>query len=85
MLGRDRFDQYVSREERDEFLETLIRESDLIEITEPKAGKAVRDAQAATAPFLLGKTRDALDARMALREEQVTCVRSAGFMFPIYI
>ncbi len=34
MLGRDRFDRYVSREERDEFLESLIRESDLIEITE---------------------------------------------------
>ncbi len=34
VLGRDRFDRYVSREERDEFLESLIRESDLIEITE---------------------------------------------------
>ena len=33
VLGRDRFDQYVSREERDEFLESLIRESNLIEIT----------------------------------------------------
>ena len=34
VLGRDRFDPYVTREERDEFLGSLIRESDLIEITE---------------------------------------------------
>ena len=34
VLGRDRFDRYVTREERDEFIESLIRESDLIEITE---------------------------------------------------
>lgn len=34
VLGRDRFDRYVTREERDEFLGSLIRESDLIEITE---------------------------------------------------
>ena len=34
VLGRDRFDRYVTREERDEFLESLIRESNLIEITE---------------------------------------------------
>ena len=34
VLARDRFDRYVTREERDEFLESLIRESNLIEITE---------------------------------------------------
>lgn len=34
VLGRDRFDRYITREERDEFLGSLIRESDLIEITE---------------------------------------------------
>ena len=34
VLGRERFDRYVSREERDVFLESLIREADLIEITE---------------------------------------------------
>ncbi len=34
VLGRNRFDRYVTREERDEFLGALIRESDLIEITE---------------------------------------------------
>ena len=34
VLSRDKFDRYVSREERDRFLESLIRESELIEITE---------------------------------------------------
>ena len=34
VLGRGRFDRYVTRDERDEFLESLIRESNLIEITE---------------------------------------------------
>ena len=34
VLARDRFDRYVTREERDEFLASLIRESNLIEITE---------------------------------------------------
>ena len=34
VLGRERFDQYVSLEERNEFLASLIRNSDLIEITE---------------------------------------------------
>ena len=34
VLGRDKFDRYVSREQRDGFLASLIRESELIEITE---------------------------------------------------
>ena len=34
VLARDRFDRYVTREERDAFLASLIRESNLIEITE---------------------------------------------------
>ena len=34
VLGRDRFDRYISHEKRDEFLQSLIRESDLVEITE---------------------------------------------------
>ena len=33
VLSRDRFDRYVTRENRDRFLESLIRESDLIEGT----------------------------------------------------
>lgn len=34
VLGRDKFDRYVSHEQRDEFLASLIRESEPIEITE---------------------------------------------------
>ena len=34
VLARDRFDTYVSREARDQFLEALVRESELVEITE---------------------------------------------------
>ncbi len=34
VLGRDKFDRYVTGEERAVFLESLIRESDLIETTE---------------------------------------------------
>lgn len=34
VLGRDKFDRYVSHEQRDAFLASLIRESQLIEITE---------------------------------------------------
>ena len=34
VLRRDRFDRYVTSEERDEFLAALIRESEAIEITE---------------------------------------------------
>ena len=34
VLSRDRFDRYITREERSEFLGFLIRESDLVQITE---------------------------------------------------
>ena len=34
VLNRHRFDRYVSRDERDEFLRALIREAELVEITE---------------------------------------------------
>ena len=34
VLGRGKFDRYVSHEQRDEFLASLIRESEPIEITE---------------------------------------------------
>ena len=34
MLDRDKFDRYVSREQRGRFLASLIRESDMIEVTE---------------------------------------------------
>ena len=34
VLGRKKFDRYVSREQRGRFLASLIRESDMIEVTE---------------------------------------------------
>ena len=43
VLRREKFDQYLSREERDRFLESLIRESELIEITE--SVQACRDPE----------------------------------------
>lgn len=41
MLGRAKFDHYLSREDRDRFLEALIRESELVDILETV--KACRD------------------------------------------
>jgi putative PIN family toxin of toxin-antitoxin system len=41
VLGRDKFNRYVTREERERFLESLIRESELVEIIE--AVHACRD------------------------------------------
>ena len=35
VLRRERFDRYISREERDEFVDALTRESELVEITDP--------------------------------------------------
>ena len=35
VLGRPRFDRYLSRQERDEFLRALLDESELVEIVEP--------------------------------------------------
>ena len=43
VLVRDKFDRYISREERDEFLESLMQESDLIEIIE--SVRACRDPE----------------------------------------
>ena len=43
VLGRDRFDRYVTREERDAFLSSLIRESSLIEISQ--AVRVCRDPE----------------------------------------
>ena len=41
VLNRPRFDRYVTREERDEFLMAFVREAELVEITETVA--ACRD------------------------------------------
>ena len=43
VLRRAKFDQYLSREDRDRFLEALIRESELVDISETV--KACRDPE----------------------------------------
>lgn len=35
VLARDRFDRYVTREERDRFLVSLVRTAELVEVAEP--------------------------------------------------
>lgn len=37
VLSRERFDRYISRQERDEFVDALTRESELVEIVDPVA------------------------------------------------
>ena len=67
VLARDRFDRYVTREERDEFLESLIRESNLIEITEavqvcrdPKDDQVLELAVNGNATYILTGDADLL-------------------------
>jgi putative PIN family toxin of toxin-antitoxin system len=38
VLARDKFDRYLTREEREQFLQALLQQSDLIEITESIQG-----------------------------------------------
>ena len=38
VLGRDKFNRYVKREERDRFIDALVRELELVEITEVVQG-----------------------------------------------
>ncbi|MCY4173065.1 MAG: putative toxin-antitoxin system toxin component, PIN family [Cyanobacteria bacterium MAG CAR3_bin_5] len=67
VLGRDRFDRYVTREERDAFLGSLIRESDLIATTEtvrvcrdPKDDKVLEVAINGKAIFIITGDADLL-------------------------
>ncbi|WP_025782607.1 putative toxin-antitoxin system toxin component, PIN family [Candidatus Synechococcus spongiarum] len=67
VLGRDRFDRYVTREERDVFLGSLMRESDLITITEtvrvcrdPKDDKVLEAAINGKATFIVTGDADLL-------------------------
>ena len=46
VLGRDKFNRYVTLEERETFLESLVRESELVEITEKvQASRDPKDDQ----------------------------------------
>ena len=67
VLARDRFDRYVTREERDEFLESLTRESNLIKITEavqvcrdPKDDQVLELAVNGNAAYILTGDADLL-------------------------
>ena len=66
-LGRDKFDHYVTREERETFLETLITESELVEITEsvqacrdPKDDRILELAVSGDASFVVTGDSDLL-------------------------
>ena len=67
VLGRKKFDRYVSREQRDRFLASLIRESDMIEVTEsiracrdPKDNRILELAVDGNAEFIVTGDADLL-------------------------
>lgn len=67
VLGREKFDRYVSREQRDRFLASLIRESDMIEVTEsiracrdPKDNRILELAVDGNADFIVTGDADLL-------------------------
>jgi putative PIN family toxin of toxin-antitoxin system len=67
VLGRDRFDAYLRREERDEFLDALIRDTTLIEITkrfnvcrDPKDDKFLDLAVSGRASYIITGDNDLL-------------------------
>lgn len=67
VLDRDKFDRYLSREERDVFLGSLMWESDLITITEtirvcrdPKDDKVMEVAINGAATFIVTGDADLL-------------------------
>ena len=67
VLGRKKFDRYVSREQRGRFLASLIRESDMIEVTEsiracrdPKDNRILELAVDGNADFIVTGDADLL-------------------------
>ena len=67
VLGRERFNRYVTSEEREEFLEALITRSVLVEITEnvqecrdPKDDKVLELALNGEAQYIISGDRDLL-------------------------
>ena len=68
MLYRPRFDSYVSREGRDGFLRALLRQSELVEITEsvrvcrdPKDDKILEIAINGNADYIISGDNDLLE------------------------
>lgn len=67
VLGRERFNQYVTSEEREEFLEALVERAVLVEITEnvqecrdPKDDKVLELALNGEAQYIISGDRDLL-------------------------
>ncbi len=67
VLGRERFSRYVTREEREEFLEALVERAILIEITEsvqacrdPKDNKVLELALSGAAQCIISGDKDLL-------------------------
>ncbi len=67
VLGRERFNRYVTNEEREEFLEVLIERAVLVEITEnvqecrdPKDNKILELALSGKAQYIISGDRDLL-------------------------
>lgn len=67
VLGRERFSRYVTREEREEFLEALVERAVLIEVTEsvqacrdPKDNKVLELALSGAAQYIISGDKDLL-------------------------
>ncbi len=67
VLSRDKFDHYITRQERERFLESLIRESEMVEITElvqacrdPKDDRILELALSGSASWVVTGDRDLL-------------------------
>ena len=67
VLGRERFNRYVTSEEREEFLEALVERAVLVEITEnvqecraPKDDKVLELALNGEAQYIISGDRDLL-------------------------
>jgi len=67
VLGRERFNQYVTSEEREEFLEALVERAVLVEITanvqecrDPKDDKVLELALNGEAQYIISGDRDLL-------------------------
>lgn len=82
VLGRDKFNRYVTREERERFLESLISESELVEITEsvlacrdPKDDRVLELAVNGNASFVVTGDDDLLVLNPFRRIQIVTAAK----------
>jgi putative PIN family toxin of toxin-antitoxin system len=88
VLGREKFDRFVTSEERDEFLETLVERAILVEITErvqecrdPKDDKILELALNGQAEYIISGDKDLLvlnpfrDVKIIAAEEFLRAVQ----------